>query len=394
MHQNPCTSKTPGDLTYLYFLGMRAQPTLFLFGRRVILASHHSRTREDISDMKWDAAVANIKAVPQSPRIESMVELLLSKILSESNYQALLEQYVPEIAAINGLPTGMTDNLQLLSKLVRRDLDGSSTFATLLGSLEVAKKEPVVRVLFVDGCANGAKLVADIEKANGELQGRFEQVCQLEEVSRNMQTADKLDDVCKLVALAADLELAQEDLESENVSKDFQAVANVFSKWLAKVRGDCNLEKILVCLEDGKPLVLGEVDAFFQSNRYTVLEGLVRVVENPKVLSLLEKGDSGGQQCAESLNNLHKTAPWPQEMMSFFHGSITTTFSVGFRGFQESTVGMCVYTIPWHMQSCLANFFHSSYTRCFGHVPQDACIGPMQGCFSKLVQVTNRLPTL
>ena len=72
--------------------------------------------------------------------MESMVELLLAKLLAEDKFQELLEEHLPALSSISALPGTIKYNLGLVLQMVRQDLQEATTFNGLIQELQDGKR--------------------------------------------------------------------------------------------------------------------------------------------------------------------------------------------------------------------------------------------------------------
>lgn len=257
--------------------------------------------------MNWDAAVANVKESPKSEQTAAMVELLLSKLLAQDQFADLLAKHVAALLSIDALPIPILDNLQVLQRLVCHDLNGNKTYDALLQSVEAAKKDVVLRVLFSDPSGHAAKLLKDIETANAQLQDQFERASQVENALQNLKDVEDTEAFCNMVARLADMNLTDQDFKTGSVATHVSGISDLLSKWLVKIKGELPISSVLTCLEGDHPLQLEEAKVLFSSAPRNTVASLAAVLDQPGVMALLKKGSSDGAQCGASLVHLDKT---------------------------------------------------------------------------------------
>lgn len=259
--------------------------------------------------MNWDAALANVKESPKSDQIGSMVELLCAKLLAQDQFADLLTKHVATLLSIDNLPAAILDNLQVLHRLVRHDLNGNKTYDSLLQSVEAGKKDVVLRVLFSDPNGHGSKLLKDIEEANAQLQDQCERASQVENALQNLKGV-KVEDTeafCNMVAHLADMNLTDQDFQSDSVAPHVSGISDLLAKWIVKIKGELPISSVLKCLDGDHPLQVSEANDLFSSTACKTVASLAAVVDKPGVMALLKKGSSDGTQCGVSLVQLHKT---------------------------------------------------------------------------------------
>ena len=256
--------------------------------------------------MNWDAAVANIKESPKSGQIGSMVELLCSKLLAQDQFKDLLGKHVATLLSIGDLPVPILENLQLLQQLVLSDLNGNKTYDTLLLSVEMGKKDVVLRVLFSDPSGHGAQMLKDIETANGHLQDQFERASQVENALQNLKDVKDAEDLCNMVARLAEMKLTDDDFKTGSVAAQASGIADLLCKWIVKIKGELPISSVLTCLDGSQPLQLDEAKVLFSSTSCKTVASLAAVINQEGITALLKRGSSDCAKFASSLVNTRR----------------------------------------------------------------------------------------
>ena len=263
---------------------------------------------QEINDSNWSTAIESIRASPDQGQKGSMLELFCSKVMMQDQCSELAKKYIPELVKLPDLPASLVENLQLVSQLVTHDLQGAQTFDVLIGALEASKKEPIVRVIFSDSSAAGAKLMADLQEANRGLQNRFEKVAQVKDTLVQLGTAESLDHVCNLVGRVADLSLEEADLQKGNLTADLGSIAEHLRTSIGKIEQNMHSLVLGIIAFDKGQLQLQQAHACFESDTWKAAQTLASFVEKPQITKLLRYCDTG-EADGLRLTQLRDTVP-------------------------------------------------------------------------------------
>ena len=108
---------------------------------------------QDVSECKWDAAMDHIKDACSSETFEQlvpMVELLISKLLQQAEFQDLLSTYLPLMESMQNIPEHLQASLGVATQVATKDLRGDLNFDNVISALKNGQKDVVLRVFFTD----------------------------------------------------------------------------------------------------------------------------------------------------------------------------------------------------------------------------------------------------
>ena len=253
---------------------------------------------QDLLEQNWQGAIGNIKAAAQGDQVESMVELLLAKLLAEDKFQELLEEHLPALSSISALPGTIKYNLGLVLQMVRQDLQEATTFNGLIQELQDGKRKPVLRVIFAEASedSHGMRLLGNLSQKNQHLLGCAEKIAKIEEILEHVTTEEQVHKLCHSVSMVADIHFDEAELQGSLKS---------------------NLQSICAALEVKTDLVSRQfkdaweaVADIAESEAVKEMESLADFLAKPSVVKFLASLASEGMaKSQEHLLQLRDTVP-------------------------------------------------------------------------------------
>lgn len=230
--------------------------------------------------------------------MESMVELLLAKLLAEDKFQELLEEHLPALSSISALPGTIKYNLGLVLQMVRQDLQEATTFNGLIQELQDGKRKPVLRVIFAEASedSHGMRLLGNLSQKNQHLLGCAEKIAKIEEILEHVTTEEQVHKLCHSVSMVADMHFDEAELQGSLKS---------------------NLQSICAALEVKTDLVSRQfkdaweaVADIAESEAVKEMESLADFLAKPSVVKFLASLASEGMaKSQEHLLQLRDTVP-------------------------------------------------------------------------------------
>eukprot|EP00913_Durusdinium_trenchii_P023663 g22230.t1 len=214
-----------------------------------------------------------------------MMELFLSNLMREENFEHLLKEFIPQLEELEGLAENVVLGLSLANSLALQEAK-EDTFDNLLQQLDSSKDEAVLRVILKD--EHGQALVTKLKSKNTTLQDRFSKALKVGvfgEMLNDNATADAATFI-EIMQGVAELGVTEADLENNELKTSFNRICSAFLDLSTKVLAGCgDLDPIFASL-DGDSAIFTMATDILESNAITEMKSVAAVWNMPSVTKM------------------------------------------------------------------------------------------------------------
>ncbi|CAK9109406.1 unnamed protein product, partial [Durusdinium trenchii] len=238
----------------------------------------------DVHDKQWGKSIRNMKGSSGSEQLV-MMELFLSNLMREENFEHLLKEFIPQLEELEGLAENVVLGLSLANSLALQEAK-EDTFDNLLQQLDSSKDEAVLRVILKD--EHGQALVTKLKSKNTTLQDRFSKALKVGvfgEMLNDNATADAATFI-EIMQGVAELGVTEADLENNELKTSFNRICSAFLDLSTKVLAGCgDLDPIFASL-DGDSAIFTLATDILESNAITEMKSVAAVWNMPSVTKM------------------------------------------------------------------------------------------------------------
>ena len=284
-----------------------------------------------------------------------MIELVVSKMLQQSDFTDLLSKHLPAIEEMPNMPENVRASLEVANQMVARDLRGESNFDAVVTQLKSGQKEVILRVFHTDTSGSGKALLQGIQEANQKLQNRSNKMLHLAKCLEDVMQIDATSDMegfVKLISGVTDLGIVEEDLAT---SKDFGAkakeIANLIVATAQEVIQKCDFDQAFSFLANETVIDTGIAAAFFASLEVKNVEAMATLLQKPAVKDLVQVCDKKDTfvPAAVSILDLLHMAPWISLSASHLkvaHRPRLEMLTAFWNSSSDNSANLCLATFP------------------------------------------------
>ena len=250
-----------------------------------------------------DACTAEAAAEKLVP----MIELVVSKMLQQSDFVALLSHHLPTMEEMPNLPENVRTSLQVANQMVTKDLRGESNFDNILMQVKSGQKEVILRVFHSDTSGGGKAVLQGIQEANQKLQHRSNKLLHLTESLEGVKKLDATSDMeafVKLITQVTDLQISADDVATQGgfgAAKDLAGHIVLVSKTVVQ---QCNLDQSFNWRDDTAVMNTGLIAEFMASGPVKNLEKCCGLVRKSDVKHFMEDVCSMKDEFAPAAENI------------------------------------------------------------------------------------------
>lgn len=291
---------------------------------------------KDVHDKQWGKSIQNMKGSSGSEQLV-MMELFLSNLMREENFEHLLKEFIPQLEELEGLAENVVLGLSLANSLALQEAK-EDTFDNLLQQLDSSKDEAVHRVILKD--EHGQALVTKLKSKNTTLQDRFSKALKVGvfgEMLNDNATADAATFI-EIMQGVAELGVTEADLENNELKTSFNRICSAFLDLSTKVLAGCgDLDPIFASL-DGDSAIFTMATDILESNAITEMKSVAAVWNMPSVTKMFTVATANPGSVPGMLVDLSQVVPW----LAFSSGTVdlrAATLALGALSFQRLFTG-------------------------------------------------------